>query len=81
MNFLFKCVFYDLMSSDINECLVGNDCHDNATCTNTDGSYLCTCNKTFTGNGTRCKSKFAKNRKLLKKSSSFDRTKVGHAHG
>ena len=44
--------------ADINECTVGsNECHDNATCTNTDGSYLCSCNKTFSGDGRNCSSK------------------------
>lgn len=41
---------------DINEC--GNNyssfCHDNATCYNTKGSYYCTCNIGYYGNGTTC---------------------------
>ena len=42
-------------SSDINECNEGSDdCHDNATCTDTDGSYNCTCNPGYSGNGTYC---------------------------
>ena len=31
-----------------------DDCDDNAICTNTIGSYNCTCNDGYTGNGTIC---------------------------
>ena len=47
---------------DINECPTGadatdtDDCHDNATCTDNDGSYTCACNNGYTGNGTHCTS-------------------------
>ena len=40
---------------DINECVGENSCDANATCLNTEGSYLCTCNPGFFGNGTFCK--------------------------
>ena len=44
-----------LFSSDINECLVDpSPCADNAACANTDGSYACTCEEGYTGNGTYC---------------------------
>jgi len=38
---------------NINECggLYKNDCHRFATCKDTTGSYICTCNEGFTGNG------------------------------
>ncbi|XP_078523158.1 uncharacterized protein LOC144792151 [Lissotriton helveticus] len=39
--------------SDINECL-NSPCHQNATCANTFGSYTCTCNSGYKGNGTFC---------------------------
>ena len=39
--------------TEIDECL-DNPCDSNATCTNTDGSYICECNTGFTGNGTNC---------------------------
>ena len=44
--------------SDVNECVTGSDrCHDNATCSNSDGSYLCTCGCGYIGNGTICEGK------------------------
>ena len=44
---------------DINECEsdVLNNCHENAQCTNTEGSFTCSCNPGYTGNGVNCTSK------------------------
>ena len=40
---------------DLDECTLNTDnCHDNATCTDTQGSFDCTCNSGFTGNGISC---------------------------
>ncbi|XP_028406424.1 cubilin-like [Dendronephthya gigantea] len=39
---------------DLDECCIGGYCHDNATCTNTPGSYFCTCKEGYTGIGTNC---------------------------
>jgi hypothetical protein len=40
---------------DENECENGvEDCHENAFCTNTDGSWACTCNDCYTGDGRYC---------------------------
>ena len=41
---------------DIDECAVNawNNCDKNAYCNNTAGSYNCTCNNGYTGNGTTC---------------------------
>ncbi|XP_018320718.1 multiple epidermal growth factor-like domains protein 8 isoform X2 [Agrilus planipennis] len=37
---------------DVDECGLGiHDCHPNATCTNTDGSFSCHCKRGFIGNG------------------------------
>ena len=44
--------------ADINECLNGNNtCAANATCTNTIGSYNCSCNTGYEGTGENCSSK------------------------
>ncbi len=41
--------------SDIDECTVGNDnCHHKATCHNNVGSFYCSCNSGYTGNGEHC---------------------------
>jgi len=48
-NYLFS------IASDIDECSAeSNPCDENADCTNSDGSYNCTCKQGFTGNGTSC---------------------------
>ena len=42
--------------SDINECDSIRPCHISATCTDTLGSFICTCNNGFTGDGVTCQS-------------------------
>ena len=42
---------------DINECGDSNNCDENAQCTNTEGSYTCSCNLGYTGDGVNCTSK------------------------
>ena len=43
---------------DINECENGDgNCHENANCTNTEGSFNCSCNLGYTGDGVNCTSK------------------------
>ena len=49
----YICVF-----SDIDECKGNHSCHVNATCTNTNGSYLCECHPGFNGNGQSCTGEF-----------------------
>ena len=41
------------MFLDINECS-DNPCHVDATCTNTIGSFECTCKRGYRGNGLQC---------------------------
>ena len=43
-----------IFQSDINECVGMNECDSNATCTDVAGSFTCTCNQGYTGNGTTC---------------------------
>ena len=44
-----------LCPADINECENGEDnCHRNAECTDTIGSYNCSCNSGYSGNGFKC---------------------------
>ena len=45
--------FHDFV--DVNECLDQiDDCDSNATCSNTPGSYACSCNAGYTGDGRTC---------------------------
>ena len=49
-------IFYEFHSfTDINECNENtHTCDENAQCTNTEGSFTCTCNEGFTGDGQTC---------------------------
>ena len=42
--------------TDVDECADSslNNCHSRATCTDTDGSFTCTCNDGYAGNGVTC---------------------------
>ena len=52
-NFAIVCLL--LFIIDVDECADETDnCHDNATCTNNDGSYECECNVGYTGDGVTC---------------------------
>ena len=39
--------------SDVDPCS-GDPCHENATCTGAEGSYTCSCNDGWTGDGFIC---------------------------
>ena len=46
---------YVMFSTDIDECMISDGlCAMNATCSNTEGSYNCSCDTGFYGNGTTC---------------------------
>ena len=52
---IFEICFFCIEFLDNNECVDGtNNCHANATCTNTDGSFTCACNTGYSGNGVTC---------------------------
>ncbi len=47
-----------LFVSDINECATGDyNCDANAGCANTDGSFTCSCNEGYIGDGVSCQGK------------------------
>ena len=59
-----------LLPTDDDECKNGiHDCDMNANCTNTKGSFECTCNNGFVGDGKTCISKFSIYRSVLGKCS------------
>ena len=46
---------HDFTVSDIDECIgTTNNCDSNAMCTNIPGSFTCTCNQGYAGNGATC---------------------------
>ena len=46
---------YLVLFADENECANNTDnCHDNASCTNTNGSFTCACKNGFYGDGLNC---------------------------
>ena len=46
--------------TDINECSeeTSKECDSNAYCTNTEGSYNCTCHEGYSGTGKECNGKY-----------------------
>ena len=47
-------VFFSCLT-DNDECTSGtHNCHSNATCNNTDGSFTCACNIGYNGDGVTC---------------------------
>ena len=45
-----------IVHTDVDECANrnSNECHENADCFNTDGSYTCCCRRGYHGNGFMC---------------------------
>ena len=43
------------MIADNNECETDGICDENAECMDTPGSYICTCNSGYSGNGDTCR--------------------------
>ena len=51
-------LLFILLLTDVDECeLDTNYCHMNATCADVIGSFICTCNNGFEGDGVNCTSK------------------------
>jgi len=60
VSLVFNCVLLFTFAThiDIDECNAGTDnCAEGATCMDTDGSFTCTCNAGYTGDGVNCNSK------------------------
>ena len=54
----FKVAWFKLLLFlDTNECLLNSTCHPNATCNNTEGSYVCICDTGYDGDGFTCNGK------------------------
>ena len=45
---------------DVDECVQQSPCHSDATCENVIGSYKCSCNTGYVGNGIICSGKTIK---------------------
>ena len=58
LTFLLQCVHIIYCVLDVNECSdSAHDCSEYAQCMDTEGSYSCSCNTGYAGNGTMCTSK------------------------
>lgn len=55
-NITEPCIMMIHLISDVDECAsdLDNDCHDNATCDDLEGSYECHCKIGFIGDGIMC---------------------------
>ena len=51
-------LYHTLITPDIDECALSqHNCHSNAQCRNTPGSFTCFCRQGFSGDGTQCSGK------------------------
>ena len=60
---ILKSHFFICDSVDVDECKGNHPCHENANCTNTNGSHLRDCQPGYTGNGQNCTGEFGIARK------------------
>jgi len=64
MSIINRHYFYRCLILDVNECLpdeisdeyrlLSHTCHADANCTNTNGSFYCTCHTGYSGDGVTC---------------------------
>ena len=60
-NLVKNIIFLFLSCEDVDECVDGShNCHAEAMCSNTEGSFTCTCNTGYEGDGKECIGKFNK---------------------
>ena len=57
MDFFIIAWFKMMFFLDTNECLLNSTCHPNASCNNTEGSYVCMCDTGYDGDGLTCNGK------------------------
>lgn len=57
VRFYFVYILFTIIIADINEC-DSSPCDTNAECENTDGSFVCTCNIGYSGDGFTCQGSF-----------------------
>ena len=63
---VYSIIFFLLLLTDDDECENGlHNCDKNANCTNTIGSFECTCRDGFIGNGTTCICNYCLNKGIL----------------
>ena len=60
---ILKSHFFICDFIDIDECTGNHSRHENANCTNTNGSHVCDCQPGYTGNGQNCTGEFGIARK------------------
>ena len=60
---ILKSHFFICDFIDIDECKGNHSCHEDANCTNTNGSHVCDCQPGYTGNGQNCTGEFRITRK------------------
>ena len=52
---IWRCLFLDMDECEpVGDVPFGNNCHDYANCTNTKGSFQCTCHTGYSGDGVIC---------------------------
>ena len=53
-------LYLELIITDIDECVANtHNCDTNAACSNTIGSFTCTCNTGYSGDGVTCGGKIS----------------------